>query len=80
MSKYSNVCVLKGGWSSEREVSLVSGKAIADGLREAGYQVTEVDVGPDIYEVLKELGLKLFLTDFTVHGAKTVVYRDFWKR
>lgn len=55
MSKYSNVCVLKGGWSSEREVSLVSGKAIADGLREAGYQVTEVDVGPDIYEVLKEL-------------------------
>ncbi|MEZ5758435.1 MAG: D-alanine--D-alanine ligase [Emcibacteraceae bacterium] len=55
MRKYSNVCVLKGGWSSEREVSLVSGKAIAEGLREAGYQVTEVDVGPDIYDVLKKL-------------------------
>lgn len=55
MKKFQNVCVLKGGWSNEREVSLVSGAAIAEGLREAGYTVTEVDVGPDIYEVLKEL-------------------------
>lgn len=55
MKKFQNVCVLKGGWSNEREVSLVSGAAIAEGLREAGYTVTEVDVKPDIYEVLKEL-------------------------
>ncbi|MCC3861365.1 D-alanine--D-alanine ligase [Pseudemcibacter aquimaris] len=55
MKKFQNICVLKGGWSSEREVSLVSGAAIAEGLREAGYNVTEVDVQPDIYEVLTEL-------------------------
>ena len=33
------VAVLMGGWSAEREVSLVSGAACADGLREAGYDV-----------------------------------------
>jgi len=55
MNKFSRVCVLKGGWSSERDVSLVSGAAIAEGLREAGYDVSEVDVGDDIYDVLREL-------------------------
>ena len=33
-----------GGFSSEREVSLRSGAAVAKGLRERGYQVTEVDI------------------------------------
>lgn len=55
MNKFKHVCVLKGGWSSEREVSLVSGDAIAKGLRDAGYEVTEIDAQPDIYEVLKKL-------------------------
>ncbi len=55
MRNFSHICVLKGGWSSEREVSLVSGTAIAEGLREAGYQVTEVDVDRDIYTVLSDL-------------------------
>jgi len=55
MNKFKHVCVLKGGWSSEREVSLVSGDAIAKGLRDSGYEVTEIDVQPDIYEVLKKL-------------------------
>jgi len=36
--------VLKGGISSEREVSLRSGAAIAQGLREGGYEVHEVDI------------------------------------
>lgn len=38
------VLVLKGGVSSEREVSLESGKAVADALREAGYEVREYDI------------------------------------
>jgi D-alanine-D-alanine ligase len=41
------VTVLYGGPSAEREVSLVSGKAVAAGLREAGHDVTEVDVRPE---------------------------------
>src|SRR3954470_11090040 len=55
MTQKKHVAVLKGGWSAEREVSLVSGAACAKGLRESGYQVTEVDVQADIAEVLLKL-------------------------
>jgi D-alanine-D-alanine ligase len=44
MKRFNNVAVLMGGPSSEREVSLRSGKAVAKGLREAGYEVAEIDV------------------------------------
>jgi D-alanine-D-alanine ligase len=37
-----------GGPSAEREVSLVTGKACAQGLREAGYEVLEIDVTRDV--------------------------------
>jgi D-alanine-D-alanine ligase len=50
-----HVAVLMGGWSAEREVSLNSGAACADGLERAGYQVTRVDVGRDVAEVLARL-------------------------
>jgi D-alanine-D-alanine ligase len=50
-----HVAVLMGGWSNERPVSLMSGKECAGALRRAGYTVTEVDVGRDIYQVLTEL-------------------------
>ncbi len=42
--RFSKVGVLKGGISSEREVSLRSGAAIAQGLRDGGYEVEEIDV------------------------------------
>ena len=51
----THVAVLMGGWSSERDVSLVSGKACADALRRVGYRVTEVDVGRDLAAVLTAL-------------------------
>jgi D-alanine-D-alanine ligase len=51
----STVAVLMGGLSSEREVSLSSGRACAAALREAGFQVAEVDCGPDLYARLSEL-------------------------
>jgi D-alanine-D-alanine ligase len=41
------VTVLYGGPSAERDVSLVSGKAVARGLREAGHDVFEVDIRPE---------------------------------
>lgn len=40
------ITVLLGGPSSEREVSLVSGSAVAKGLREAGHEVFESDISP----------------------------------
>jgi D-alanine-D-alanine ligase len=44
-----------GGWSAERPVSLNSGKECADGLEQAGYRVTRIDVQRDIAEVLARL-------------------------
>lgn len=44
------ITVLYGGPSDEREVSLVSGKAVAQGLRDAGHTVTEFDVRPETLE------------------------------
>jgi len=46
---FHRVAVLKGGPSAEREISLKSGAAVARGLREAGYDVSEIDVtGRDV--------------------------------
>lgn len=42
------VAVLMGGISAEREVSLSTGRMCAAALREAGYEVFEVDAGRDL--------------------------------
>ena len=44
-----------GGPSAEREVSLSSGQECAAALREAGYEVVEVDAGRDLAVVLADL-------------------------
>jgi D-alanine-D-alanine ligase len=44
-----------GGASAEREVSLSTGRGCAGALREAGFEVTEVDAGPDLAERLRAL-------------------------
>jgi D-alanine-D-alanine ligase len=49
------VVVLMGGASPEREVSLSSGKACAQGLREAGYDVVEFDPGRDVAALVRAL-------------------------
>jgi D-alanine-D-alanine ligase len=43
-----HVAVLYGGWSNEREVSLVSGRNCAEALKFAGYEVTLIDVEQDL--------------------------------
>jgi D-alanine-D-alanine ligase len=47
-----HVAVLMGGWSSEREVSLNTGRGCCVALESMGYQVTPIDVQPDIASVL----------------------------
>ena len=51
--KPCRVAVLMGGMSSERTISLKSGAAVAQALRDRGHQVTEIDVGPDLPERLR---------------------------
>jgi len=41
--RYRRIGVVMGGWSAEREVSLNSGSAVADGLEAAGYEVVRID-------------------------------------
>ena len=39
-----HIVVLKGGPSSEREISIKSGTAVAEALRDGGHTVTEIDI------------------------------------
>jgi D-alanine-D-alanine ligase len=50
-----HIAVLKGGWSSERDVSLTSGTECAKALRKAGYAVTEIDLRRDLGGLLAAL-------------------------
>ena len=56
MNRDLHVVVLMGGWSSEREVSLTSGRGVAAALRERGWSsVTELDMKRDVAARLAEL-------------------------
>ncbi len=52
---YRKVVVLMGGPSAEREVSLSTGRACAAALRDEGYDVVELDAGPDLAARLGEI-------------------------
>jgi len=49
------VAVLQGGVSSEREVSLATGAQVVVALRQAGFEVTPIDVGADLGAVIAAL-------------------------
>ena len=48
MSAPLHIAVLMGGWSAEREVSLMSGAGVADALESLGHRVTRIDMDRDI--------------------------------
>jgi D-alanine-D-alanine ligase len=48
MSGPLHIAVLMGGWSAEREVSLMSGNGCADALESLGHRVTRIDMGRDV--------------------------------
>lgn len=48
-----HIAVVMGGWSPEREISLISGADCAAALREAGYQVSIIDAGRDLVAQLQ---------------------------
>ena len=49
-----HVAVLMGGWSAERDVSLTSGKGVADALESLGHKVTRIDMDRDVAVRLAE--------------------------
>ncbi len=50
-----HIAVLMGGWSAEREVSLVTGAAVSRVLSEHGHRVTSIDVQRDMGALLTRL-------------------------
>jgi D-alanine-D-alanine ligase len=60
------VAVLRGGIGQEREVSLESGRCIAQGLREGGLEVLESDIRPDDLTVLDRPDIDVFFV--ALHG------------
>ena len=63
-----NVAVFMGGWSAERDVSLVSGAACAEALKRAGYSVTAIDVQRDVGSLLGRLFPKPDVVFNALHG------------
>jgi D-alanine-D-alanine ligase len=61
------IAVLLGGMSSEREVSLASGKAVAEALRSRGHQVVEIDAGRDLAQQLVDAGADVAV--IMLHGT-----------
>jgi D-alanine-D-alanine ligase len=57
-----------GGWSAEREVSLVSGAAVAKSLFDLGYDVTAIDVQRDMGTLLTRLYPKPDVVFNALHG------------
>ena len=68
MSGKMEVAVLMGGWSAEREVSLVSGAAVSNALKKLGHHVVTIDVGRDISALLKQLHPRPQVAFNALHG------------
>jgi D-alanine-D-alanine ligase len=63
----SNIAVLSGGTSLEREVSLRSGRRVANALSDRGHRVTNLDVDAELVRTLDEGGFDLAF--LTLHGS-----------
>ena len=62
-----HILVLMGGWANEREVSLMSGKGVADALESVGHKVTRLDMGRDVAARIAEAAPDVVFN--ALHGA-----------
>ena len=65
--KTHRVAVLKGGWSSERAISLKTGEAVENALHRMKLPFTSIDVQPTIVDVLKKK--KVQFCFICLHGS-----------
>jgi D-alanine-D-alanine ligase len=66
LSTTLEITVLMGGPSSEREVSLASGRAVADALESRGHRVTRADISPTDVSALDRPGMDVVF--IALHG------------
>src|SRR4051794_9915810 len=62
------VAVLMGGVSSEREVSLRSGKAVVAGLAKLGHEAIAVDIASDGQDALDHMPRDVHAVFIALHG------------
>jgi D-alanine-D-alanine ligase len=62
-----HITVLMGGWSAEREVSLMSGAGVADALESLGHRVTRIDMDRHVAARLAEAAPDLVFN--ALHGT-----------
>lgn len=67
MSEPLHIAVLMGGWSAEREVSLSSGREIADALESLGHRVTRIDMDRNVAQVIA--GVRPDVVFNALHGS-----------
>ena len=67
MFKKLHVAVLMGGWSAEREVSLMSGEGVAQALESLGHRVTRIDMDRNLALVLD--GVRPDVVFNALHGT-----------
>ena len=53
--EYGKVLVLMGGWSNERDISLISGKYVFESLKNSGIDVSQLDLRKDNLQSIKEI-------------------------
>lgn len=62
------IALLMGGWSAEREVSLVSGRACAEALESRGHMVMRIDLQRDLRILLEAMQARPDLVFNALHG------------
>lgn len=63
---FGKVAVVMGGFAAEREVSLISGKAVLEGLQSKGIDAQAIDLDCDVVSTLKQGGFDRVFN--VVHG------------
>ena len=74
MENYGKIAVLAGGPSSEREISLESGRAVYEALKRKSQDVDFIDVDNKFCERLKAIGADVAFIDM----ESTDVFHRFW--
>ncbi len=65
----THVALLMGGWNSEREVSLSTGKGFLESLTRQGYQVKALDLKRDVAELVQFLTPRPDIVLLALHGV-----------
>jgi len=66
MDRELKVAVLFGGIGAERDVSIQSGRCVAEALQQGGFRVVTADVRPDNLDILQDGSIDLFFP--ALHG------------